>query len=301
MKIKGKIILYLSIVMFVLSLSTVLFAEGFKDVRGVRLNDGTVIYGKVLKSNVYEVIIEKKDGKIVPVKFDDVSYFFKDEDAESYKNGEKSAYPVQSDIKQKTPAPLSTLTGGYMGVFGGYVIPQAVDRGEGNEDLPLDNSWAIGVKGGYVFPTLNWLAVELEYTYLAQQKYDKSGSYVVFDDHYAYRADGDYSAHNLMANILFRYPMWKIHPYGGVGLGISRANFASNFIELQNGLVTDSTKYDEDDTAFAGQLIAGVNFEIIPNLSADIAYKFFYSKYKPVDIDLEMKNHLITIGINYHF
>ena len=32
-----------------------------------------------------------------------------------------------------------------------------------------DDSWAVGVKIGYIIPQIKWLAVELEYTYLANR------------------------------------------------------------------------------------------------------------------------------------
>jgi len=75
MKTTAKCVLYLAIVMFVLSLSTVLFAKDLKDLRGVQLLDGTVIHGKVIESNINQVVIEKKDGNRVSVKFDNVSNF----------------------------------------------------------------------------------------------------------------------------------------------------------------------------------------------------------------------------------
>lgn len=78
MKKTAKIIIYISIMMFVLSLNPASFAQdakGLKDLKGVELNDGTVIRGTVLKLNVYEVKIEDKDGKVSTVKFDDVTHF----------------------------------------------------------------------------------------------------------------------------------------------------------------------------------------------------------------------------------
>jgi len=177
----------------------------------------------------------------------------------------------------------------YVGVFGGYVIPEdlEVDADE-SVDVELDDSWAVGAKFGYIIPPLKWLAAELEYAYLADQDIDVSG------------VDGDYSAHNVMANLIFRYPKGKIHPYAGFGIGVSRASFeADGSAILGDDFIEGSV--DEDDTAPAGQLIAGINFEITQNLSADLAYKFFYSEYEIDDVDVEAASHMITVGLNYHF
>ena len=196
----------------------------------------------------------------------------------------------------------------YVGVFGGFVMPDDLRWEWGYDgwgydhwgyDESLDDSWAVGVKVGYIIPPVNYLAIELEYTYLAKQDYDDS-YYTGFygDERYSY--DGDFSAHNLMINLLFRYPARKIHPYVGFGIGLSRATIEENGISESNGEVL-SYHFDEDDTAFAGQFIAGVNFEIMANLSADITYKYFFSEYEIEGWDAEANNHMFTLGVNYHF
>ena len=77
----------LSRVCLVLFLSTVLLypftfaatsiAQEMPDVIGVRLNDGTVIEGTVIKANTELVTIRTKDGQIVTRKFSDVDNFIK--------------------------------------------------------------------------------------------------------------------------------------------------------------------------------------------------------------------------------
>jgi len=212
------------------------------------------------------------------------------------------------------PATSAQMAGPfYLGVFGGLVMPDDLrwewdyddwgydywDHDHWGYDESLDDSWTLGVKAGYIIPQFNYLAVELEYTYLAEQDYDDSyytGYYG--DERYTY--DGDFSAHNLMANLLFRYAQGRIHPYVGFGLGLSRATIEENGTLESNGDI-DSSHLDENDIAFAGQFIAGVNFEIMWNWSAEIAYKYFYSEYEIEDWDAEANNHLFTLGVNYHF
>jgi opacity protein-like surface antigen len=194
----------------------------------------------------------------------------------------------------------------YVGVFGAFVVPEDLEWGSGDDDWydddwdiedDLDESWAVGVKIGYIIPQLRFLAVELEYTYLADQDYGET--YLWPDGLESY--DGDFSAHNLMANLLFRYPNGKIHPYIGFGLGLSRATIEENYRFDEDGGDVFMAKIDEDDTAFAAQFITGVNFEITPNLSADLTYKYFYSEYDIKGWDVEARNHLFSMGINVHF
>jgi len=186
----------------------------------------------------------------------------------------------------------------YLGIFGGLVIPSDmhVDGYEYNSyyyggsyygrgyyqgrDISLDNSWTIGVKGGYIIPQLNWLAVELEYTYLGKQDFNES------------RINGEFGANNLMVNLLFRYPNGRIHPYVGFGTGASLGHIKINSLVDYNGNV-HSNVLDKDETAFATQFIGGVNFEITSNWSAELAYKYIYSRYT-MNNDFATLKHIIT-------
>jgi opacity protein-like surface antigen len=180
-------------------------------------------------------------------------------------------------------APAAEAGPFYIGVFGGYVMPDDLKKENGESvDLSLKSSWAIGAKVGYIFPQVKWLAAELEYFYLAKQDLDQSGY------------DGDFSANNVMANLLVRYPQGKIHPYAGIGIGWSWATLKAT---------STSGSIDESANAFAWQILAGVNFEITPQWSADLGYRYFSSKYEmgPDKEGVTTKNHMILLGINYHF
>jgi len=49
--------------------------------------------------------------------------------------------------------------------------------------------------------------------------------------------------------------------------------------------------------------MAGVNFEITKNLSADLAYRYFRTKWdiKDNNDDVTSRNHMILLGVNFHF
>ena len=47
----------------------------------------------------------------------------------------------------------------YVGVFGAFVVPRDLDV-EGHGDIKLNDSWAVGVKGGYIIPQMKWLVPE---------------------------------------------------------------------------------------------------------------------------------------------
>ncbi|MGZ6249084.1 MAG: outer membrane protein, partial [Syntrophales bacterium] len=124
----------------------------------------------------------------------------------------------------------------------------------------------------------------LEYFYLGKQDVDQVG------------INGDVSAHNVMANLLVRYPEGMIHPYAGIGIGWSWGKFSGT--EFRVGSV------DESANGFAWQILAGVNFEITRDWSADVAYRYFSSKYdmgSDPSSDVTTKDNMFLLGINYHF
>jgi len=154
------------------------------------------------------------------------------------------AEPINS-----TKEPVEIYHPFYVGVFGGFVAPDElkVDNGP---SIKLNNSWAAGAKAGYIFP-VRWLAAELEYMYLHDQN-----AYVPGTEYY--------KSNNLMANLLLRYPEGMIRPYIGVGAGWSFGKIAGESI-------------DESFNNYAVQGIAGINLEIIPSLSIDFGYRYFFT------------------------
>jgi outer membrane protease len=65
------------IVTFILFFYTFSFAQT-ENIKVVQFKDGTIISGKVIKLNVYDIQIETKDGKIISRKYDDVDIFIVD-------------------------------------------------------------------------------------------------------------------------------------------------------------------------------------------------------------------------------
>ena len=168
-----------------------------------------------------------------------------------------SSFVSAAEPINATKEPVVVYNPFYVGVFGGFVVPDElkVENG-GTEKFKLNNSWAAGAKAGYIFP-FRWLAAELEYTYLADQ------------DFYDPRKEDHYKANNVMANLILRYPNGMIRPYIGAGVGWSWGKFENNAGSL-----------DESFNALGWQGLAGINLEIIPSLSIDFGYRYFMSKYR---------------------
>ncbi len=129
-------------------------AQQMPDVIGVRLNDGTVIEGTVIKANTDIVTIRTKDDQIVTRKFSDVENFIK--------SGESLA-PAPRTRYEESPF--------YAGLYGGYVIPNKadVDASVGSYKVDIDNNGMIGIKVGANIPTAPFCNLEIEYNYMSSQ------------------------------------------------------------------------------------------------------------------------------------
>jgi opacity protein-like surface antigen len=95
-----------------------------------------------------------------------------------------------------------------------------------------------------------------------------------------------------MVNAIFRWPDGKIHPYAGFGVGWSWSSLQAS---------SDIGWVDESDNTIAWQFLAGVNFEIAPNWSAELGYRYFSCQYDVGFWDAEATNHIFSVGVNYHF
>ncbi|GAB6269186.1 MAG: OmpA family protein [Smithella sp.] len=179
-----------------------------------------------------------------------------------------AAEPINS-----TKEPVEIYHPFYIGVFGGWVIPDELEPDNG-PSINLNQSWAVGAKAGYIFP-FKWLAAEVEYMYLHDQDVDDPGT-----EHY--------KSNNLMANLILRYPYGMIRPYIGAGAGWSLGEIAGGSI-------------DESFNNYAVQGIAGINLEIIPSLSIDFGYRYFFTECEIPGGDATLGDHILTLGLNYHF
>lgn len=182
----------------------------------------------------------------------------------------------------------------YFGVFGGYVAPEDMTWDSNvtgaSTDLSLDESGMIGFKMGYILPQARALALEFEWNYMFEQNIPPQVVSGV-------RESGDVYLNNFMVNLILRYPEGRIHPYIGGGIGASSMNIQNT--ESIGGVVVNVA--EESATGFAWQFLAGINFELAPNLSADLAYRYFGTNPDFTVIDVDYRTHAVTLGINFHF
>jgi len=115
-------------------------------------------------------------------------------------------------------------TGFYIGVLGGYVMPQEMTMSDPYSWRPdtnaeLDDGIMVGFKVGWNTPfTRNIMALEMEYNYITGTDFDRNQVVNAFGEGPG-RMDGNLDIHAFLFNIKARYPEGRFHPYIGVGIG----------------------------------------------------------------------------------
>ncbi|PKN38981.1 MAG: hypothetical protein CVU62_01925 [Deltaproteobacteria bacterium HGW-Deltaproteobacteria-2] len=203
--------------------------------------------------------------------------------------------------------------GVYVGISGGYVIPQKMtisdpDDGYSYFDMTLNNGYIIGVKSGWNTSfTRGIMAMEMEYNYI-NNNIDNS-KVIASPDHGGIPAtlDGTMTIHAVLFNLKARYPQGPIHPYAGFGLGYAYSSFG-DITERQVGGSGIEIWPSESGGAFCWQFLAGVDFDVTPNLSVGIGYKYFATKPTIGDrysdgmyIDADYRASIFTAGLTFTF
>lgn len=190
-------------------------------------------------------------------------------------------------------------TGFYAGVLGGYVMPRdatITDKSGGpSQDYAMDKGYLAGIKMGYIPPFAKYLAAELEYNYV-KSSFDNSKSYAGTGG--SYTIDGSNSMNAFFFNIKLRYPEGSFHPYVGIGPGYSWFKQDDITISGQGRLS------GETSGQFAYQILAGLDYDITKNWGVGVGYK--YIQVKPsfggaLNIDMDYKAHVVTLGVNFSF
>lgn len=275
---------------FVILFTSIVFAQSYESIKGIVLKDGSIIRGQIVEMNASIVRIRTPDGSIHVRKFDDVQNFIKDGDT-----GSAAGYSGNQPAGYRTG-----LTGPYLGIWGGYTVsPDATyERGPYSFDLDVQQTWAFGIKAGFTPPQAKYFSFEFEFSYsnpdIDRSVFAQAGTDFISLD------EANAKLYNYMFNIIAKYPEGKFHPYIGVGLGMSYVEVEGTLRARIGG--TSITEYDSDNnTAFAWQILAGVDIELTNNLVLDLGYRYFYTKPEFEVTDIEYKTSMVTMGLKFLF
>jgi opacity protein-like surface antigen len=223
------------------------------------------------------------------------------------------ATSVSAAEQSKAPAKKNF----YVGVLGGYALPQSINDAPNNGrdaisfDIPVNNGYLLGVKGGWL-PKFGkgYFATELEYN-IVRYDADSNKTYPEKNQSYTDSLDATFTANNFFLNFILRYPETIFHPYIGIGPGWSWFNIGSCTQKTyKNGVYDSSLTLDsKSSNQFIYQVMLGIDVDVTDSIGVGLGYKF--SQVKPSynggdpnrlwNDDLNVKNHVITLGVKYSF
>lgn len=181
--------------------------------------------------------------------------------------------------------------GGNLGM--GFPTDSTFDDSTNTNDVELDPGFAGILSAGWQFG--NGIRLQGEFAARLNQVGDITGTGA------AAPTDGDMNVYSLMADAIYGFNTGtKFTPYVGAGMGIAR-------VQAKDIGTTLTTTVDDDDTVFAYQAIAGVEYAIHPNLFAGLDYRYFrtadteFTSAAATRIDGDYENHTVTVGLRYLF
>jgi len=279
----GLLLILSTILLYPFAFTTASIAQEMPDVIGVRLNDGTVIEGTVIKANTDIITIRTKDGQIVTRKFSEVDNFIKTGD--SLKPAPKTKY-------EESPF--------YAGVFGAYVLTDKAKVQVAGESfkVDMDDTWMMGIKFGANIPSAPFCNLEVEYNHIFSS--DAPLQTVAGSGSNSLQVQGDAYLNNLMFNFVVRYPAGDFRPYLGAGIGWSHFETSGTFRAVVGG-TTYNLPFNAQDDAFAFQILVGLNYRLDRNISIDGGYRYFITEPRVGNFDIRYQANIFTLGLNYHF
>jgi len=167
------------------------------------------------------------------------------------------------------------------------------DNGTNTNTVDFDTGFTGFLVGGYQFDN-NW-RVQAEFAGRGNEIDSITGTGS------AAPITGDVRVYSLMADAIYNVPTGtKFTPYIGAGAGVA-------WVKGNNIGTMLTTSVDDNDTVFAYQGIAGVEYDVTSNLKADLAYRYFrtadtsFTSAAATTIDGDYENHSITLGLRYVF
>jgi outer membrane protein OmpA-like peptidoglycan-associated protein len=177
--------------------------------------------------------------------------------------------------------------GWYVGAGAGASLTDDGDVSTG-ETVESDVGWIGLMRGGYDYG--NGWRTEVEASYRDGGVDKVSGNSA---------GDGDIDSLSGMVNALYEFETGSFfRPYLGVGLG-------GSYIGFDKVRPINSSQIDDNDMVFAYQGIAGVSFEIDPNVAVFVDYRYLGTDDPDLhtdantEIEGEYSNHSVVAGLRY--
>jgi len=138
---------------------------------------------------------------------------------------------------------------------------------------------------------VKYLSLGLEYLRLQDSDFSESASGAFLGVTLSGTLDIEPTIDAVMINVAIRNNSGNIHPYFGLGIGVGRADAdltASLTVTVDGETFAASGSTNDDDTAFAGQLFAGVDADVGGNWYVGINGRYFLMDADLFGADVEL-------------
>jgi opacity protein-like surface antigen len=166
----------------------------------------------------------------------------------------------------------------------------------GDADVGFAVGAAVGLSLHDILPGLRG---EVEVAYRQQDVDGPWASFTTGVGSYSGVVDYDQSSFAVMANLWYDLDLAGVRPYFGGGVGWARTEIDGNF--------GPTPTFDIDNSGFAWQLGAGINFDISPNVMLGVGYRYFNgpevtiaapgAPANPLTGELESENHSGIVNV----
>ena len=169
-------------------------------------------------------------------------------------------------------------------------------------DLDTDTGFAIS--GGAWVDKVGWkyLSLGLEYLGLQDSDFSESGSVsgTALGVTFSGTIDIEPTIDAFMINAAIRNNSGNSHPYigGGIGFALASAD-ASGTLTIDGE--TGSASIDDDDTAFAGQLFIGFDYDVVGSLYLGVNGRYFLMDADLFGADVEFRTWSVMGIVGFRF
>ncbi|QNT70182.1 outer membrane beta-barrel protein [Defluviicoccus vanus] len=115
------------------------------------------------------------------------------------------------------------------------------------------------------------------------------------------RVDADLDVSNFMFNAAYRKNNGDIHPYGGVGVGVSIIGLEASGRNAITFPAFDDTQFTMTEVGPAGQVYLGCDIDIDDHWYAGASSRFFIAGAKFFGVDATTQQLMLTANAGYKF
>lgn len=150
----------------------------------------------------------------------------------------------------------------------------------------------------------DWLSLGIQYQRLQDSDFSETATATLLGVTLTGTLDLEPEIDAFMVNAAARHNKGRVHPYIGGGIGFARSSVDATVavtLTVDGQTFVAAGTADDSDTAFAGQIFAGVDFDMTDNLYLGVNVKYFLTDPTLFGADVEFRNVSGMAVLGYKF